>query len=179
MEGNSVQPSLSVCAEMSSSISPPWLTQDSPAVGRVLSSKPALPEWVCDRQKELSEAVEFFSGCADKSWLPPWATGLSTAVGKARCGGNLRVSPRAQLPAPVREQRWVLTHSAPLSSRPGPPPPAALQLLPLLCKSVLFSFTPVTHTPQGSHSAPHWGLLLEFLGKHWDPEALQPYPSHH
>ena len=170
---------------MSSSISPLWLTQDTPDAGRVLSSKPALPEWVCDRQKKLSEAVEFCSGCADKSWLPPWATGWSTAVGKARCGGSLWVSPRDQLPAPVREQRWVLTHSAPLSRRLGPPPPAALQLPPHpptpapLCKSGLFSFTPVTHTPQGSHSAPHWGLLLEFLGKHWDPGALQPYPSHH
>ena len=44
--------------------------------------------------------------------------------------------------------------------RPGTSASAALQLLLLLCSTGLFSFTPVTHTPQWGHWAPHRGFFL-------------------
>lgn len=98
-------------------------------------------------------------------------------MGKARCGGGLWVSPRAQLPAPVRSSTLLLTHSMPLNS-PAASPTTAHPRPPAPDGWVIFFYSSYKHPSMG-HSASYWGLHLEFLGKHGDPEALQLYPSHH
>lgn len=168
---------LSVCARVSSGFSYPWFTWTIPDGGRVLYSK-------------LEFSLRGAARSALASFLPQagcWRgllRGHSCGQGQVQWGG-LWVSPEGPAAhpsqgtalagpdsfSPSQQQAGTSPFGCPAASPPPPPP--------LLCTASLFSFTPVTHTPQWGHSAPRWGLLLEFLGKHWDPGALQPYPSHH
>lgn len=168
-------PGKEVRARMSCRISHPWFPR-SPLIQaeflQVFSEWAARGRRKSAKQPSSALAALMKAGC--------WRGLLAGAQLWARPGavGQPLAEPAAQL----------LTHSALSAAGPGlplhcpatssPSPALAPTSLPTpICMASLFFFTLVTHTPQWGHPAPRWGLL-EFLGKHRDPGALQPYSSH-